>query len=84
MMDGEGDCVVVFPDDGHPDLCSEVINITGDARDEIILWDEQKMYIYTQDRPRTGGGAEYIPEKYPVYNSSNYRGEYSYPKWVNG
>ena len=25
-------------DDGHPDLCAEVIDIMGDARDEIILW----------------------------------------------
>lgn len=83
MIDGEGDRVVVFPDDGHPDLCAEVINIMGDARDEIILWDENKMYIYTQDRPCEITGKEYVPEKYPVYNFSNYRGEYSFPRWIS-
>ncbi len=81
MLDGDGDPVVFFPDDGHPDLCAEVIDLTGDARDEIVLWDEKKMYIYTQDRPCEVTGREYIPEKYPHYNSSNYRGEFSFPRW---
>ena len=81
MMDGDGDRVVVFPDDGHPDLCAEVIHLTGDARDEIVLWDEHKMYLYTQDRPCECSGKEYVPEKYPHYNGSNYRGEYSFPHW---
>ena len=26
---------------------------------------------------------EYVPEKYPHYNGSNYRGEYSFAKWVS-
>jgi hypothetical protein len=30
----------MFPDDGHPDLAYAVMNLTGDARDEIILWDQ--------------------------------------------
>lgn len=82
MLDGDGDRVVVFPDDGHPDLCAEVLDITGDARDEIVLWDAHRMYIYTQDRPCAAeGGAEYVPDKYPLYNASNYRGEYSFPRW---
>lgn len=81
MLDGDGDRVVVFPDDGHPDLCAEVLNLVGDARDEIVLWDEKKMFIYTQDRPRQTEGPEYVPEKYPLYNASNYRGEFSFPRW---
>ncbi|WP_257225328.1 hypothetical protein [Treponema parvum] len=81
MLDGDGDRVVVFPDDGHPEMCCEVLNITGDARDEIVLWDHKKMYIYTQDRPCGITDREYIPEKYPIYNSSNYRGEYSFARW---
>jgi len=81
MIDGEGDRVVVFPDDGHPDLCAEVIDIMGDSRDEIILWDEKRMYIYTQDRPCEIKDREYVPEKYPLYNFSNYRGEFSFPRW---
>jgi len=81
MLDGEGDRVVTFPDDGHPDMCAEVINIMGDARDEIVLWNAEKMYIYTQDRPCSVKDKEYVPEKYPLYNSSNYRGEYSFARW---
>ena len=81
MIDGEGDQVVMFPDDGHPDMCAEVINLTGDSRDEIILWDAHKMYIYTQDRECEVKDREYVPEKYPLYNFSNYRGEYSFARW---
>lgn len=81
MLDGEGDRVVTFPDDGHPDMCAEVLDLTGDARDEIVLWDAHKMYIYTQDRPCEAGEMEYVPEKYPHYNSSNYRGEFSFARW---
>lgn len=85
MMDGDGDQVVMFPDDGHPDLCAEVIDLTGDSRDEIVLWDQHTMYIYTQDReaPVVKKGKEYTPEKYPHYNASNYRGEYSFPRWTD-
>lgn len=81
MIDGDGDRVVVFPDDGHPDQCAEVLDITGDARDEIVLWDAHRMFVYTQDSPCKVVGREYIPIKYPLYNSSNYRGEYSFTRW---
>lgn len=81
LIDGEGDQVVRFPADGHPDMCAEVIDLTGDARDEIVLWDAKHMYIYTQDRPCTLTDREYIPLKYPHCNSSNYRGEFSFARW---
>lgn len=81
MMDGDGDRVVLFPDDGHPSQCAEVINLTGDPRDEIVLWDAHKMYIYTQDRPCAIKDRVYKPYKYPHYNSSNYRGEFSFAHW---
>ena len=58
----------------------EVLNLTGDPRDEIILWDAHKMYIYTQDRPAPDGPV-YHPEKYPEYSASNYRGEFSFARW---
>ena len=80
MLDGDGDRVVLFPDDGHPDQCAEVLNLTGDPRDEIILWDAHKMYIYTQDRPAPDGPV-YHPKKYPEYSASNYRGEFSFAHW---
>ena len=82
MMDGEGERVVTFPDDGHPDLCAEVLDLTGDCRDEIVLWDEKRMYIYTQDGEALAGELEYCPLKYPHYNASNYRGEYAFPRWI--
>ncbi|MBQ7864252.1 MAG: hypothetical protein IJ353_07300 [Lachnospiraceae bacterium] len=77
LLDGNGIRCVEFPEDGHPTMCAEAINLTGDARDELVVWDYQTMYIYTQD----DGFMEnaYAPVKYPYYNGSNYRGEYSYP-----
>jgi len=78
LVDAYGRRVVTFPDDGHPELCAEVINLQGDARDEIVLWDQQRMYIYTQDRPAESPEV-FQPMKYPHYNASNYRGEFHYP-----
>lgn len=77
LIDGHNRIVVLFPNDGHPELCAEVMDLTGDCRDELVLWDEHKMYIYTQDDVVSNPIAT---DKYPHYNSSNYRGEYSYPK----
>lgn len=77
MLNGDGVRAVVFPDDGHPTLCCEAIDLFGDEREEIVCWDYEAMWIYTQDdnpKPQT-----YHPVKFPVYNASNYRGEYSYP-----
>ncbi|MDQ1914918.1 hypothetical protein RAC89_31525 [Paenibacillus sp. GD4] len=79
LVDGWGRVVVKFPQDGHPDLCAEVIDITGDGRDEILLWDAQRMYIYTQDQP-AGVDPVVMPDKYPHSCFSNYRGEFNYPK----
>lgn len=54
------------------------VNLLGDARDEIVTWDYNYMYIYTQDDEPMEDA--YKPYKYPDYNASNYRGEYSYRK----
>lgn len=80
MLDGFGRTVVVFPDDGHPDLCAESLDLTGDARDEIMLWDLERMWIYTQDKPFRGDRI-YKPIRYPHYNASDYRAEISLPNW---
>ena len=82
LMDGEGDIVVSFPDDGHPELSSEVLDVTGDERDEIIVWDRKELWVYTQDREQPKREETYIPVKYPIYNASNYRGEYCFPRFV--
>lgn len=31
MIDGRGIQVVKFPDDGHPTMCAEAVNLYGDA-----------------------------------------------------
>lgn len=80
MIDGHMRRVVMFPDDGHPDLCAAVADLTGDARDEIILWDQNSVWIYTQDRPFTGKRI-YAPTRNPYYNESNYRANALLPRW---
>ena len=80
MIDGRGRRAVVFPDDGHPEMCAEALDLTGDARDEIVLWDPERLWIYTQDRPFEGERI-YRPTRYPHYNASNYRAEISLPAW---
>lgn len=80
MTDGDMRRVVMFPDDGHPDLCAAVMDLTGDARDEIILWDQERVWVYTQDRPFEGKKI-YAPIRNPDYNESNYRCNVSFPGW---
>ena len=77
MINGDGVRAVAFPDDGHPTLCCEAIDLFGDEREELVCWDYHSMYIYTQeDNPKP---QNYHPVKFPYYNASNYRGEYAYP-----
>jgi hypothetical protein len=80
MIDGHLRRVVMFPDDGHPDLAANVLDVTGDARDEIVLWDQEQVWIYTQDRPFEGRRI-YAPVRNPHYNESNYRTTVSLPRW---
>ena len=78
MIDGQLRRVVMFPDDGHPDLAYHVADLTGDPRDEIVLWDQQRVWIYTQDRPAPEGSV-YRPRRNPDFNESNYRATVSLP-----
>jgi rhamnogalacturonan endolyase len=80
LIDGHFRRVVMFPGDGHPDLAYAVEDLTGDARDEIVLWDTERVWIYTQDRPFTGKRI-YKPVRNPAYNESNYRTTVSLPGW---
>jgi len=82
MIDGRLRRVVLFPDDGHPDLTASVLNVTGDARDEVIVWDQERVWIYTQDRPFAGKKI-YAPVRNPEYNESNYRTVVSLPGWAD-
>lgn len=80
LIDGQLRRVVMFPGDGHPDLAFNIANVTGDERDEIILWDTKRVWIYTQDRPFTGPRI-YAPVRNPDCNESNYRATVSLPAW---
>jgi hypothetical protein len=80
MIDGQLLRVVIFPDDGHPDLAFTVMDVTGDSRDEIVLWDQKRVWVYTQDRPFKGSKI-YAPVRNPDYNDSNYRTAVSLPAW---
>ena len=81
MIDGWGRQVVPFPEDGHPTQCVEVLDLLGDARDEVVVWDSKEMWFYTQDTPFIGEMIN-APFKYPHYNASNYRGEFSWPHFI--
>jgi hypothetical protein len=81
MVDGWGRRVVMFPEDGHPDLACLVQDLTGDPRDEILTWDPDWIYIYTQSDSLPEGKI-YAPLRPPLYNESNYRPIVSWPKWI--
>jgi len=81
LLDGGLRPVVTFPDDGHPTLCAEALDLTGDVRDEVVLWDLDRIWIYTQDRPPQDSGRIYRPRRQPHYNMSDYRAEISVPGW---
>jgi rhamnogalacturonan endolyase len=80
MVDGRLRRVVMFPDDGHPDLAAYTVDVTGDPRDEVILWDQERVWIYSQDQPFRGNRI-YVPDRSPHYNESNYRATVSLPRW---
>lgn len=83
MFDGWGRRVFQFPADGHPDMCVAVVDLTGDCRDEILVWDPYEIWIYTQsDNPKSG--RLYQPRRNPLYNYSNYQSTVSLPGWSDG
>ncbi|MDF1575444.1 MAG: hypothetical protein P1P86_09660 [Bacteroidales bacterium] len=80
MYDGHGQLSVAFPPDGHPVSCYLATDLTGDARDEIILWNSRELWIYTQyDNPRMGN--TYEPRRTPLYNHSMHQMYRSAPEW---
>jgi rhamnogalacturonan endolyase len=80
MFDGWGRKVVEFPDDGHPDMCNAVLDITGDCRDEVVVWDPYEIWVYTQDDNPIQNKL-YKPQRNPLYNYSNYQTTVSLPGW---
>lgn len=83
LFDGWGRRVLRFPADGHPDMCCAVLDLTGDCRDEIVVWDPHELWVYTQsDSPKPG--RLYKPKRNPLYNFSNYQTTVSLPGWSDG
>ncbi len=83
FFDGWGRRVFKFPADGHPEMCYAVLDLTGDCRDEIVVWDPYEVWIYTQsDNPKTG--RLYKPKRNPQFNNSNYQATVSLPGWSDG
>ncbi|MDE7161192.1 MAG: hypothetical protein K2N65_00370 [Anaeroplasmataceae bacterium] len=75
LVDGDLDCVVQFPQDGHPMTSVEVYDIDQDGIDEILCFDEKMMWIYKASQI-------YPTKKYIKYTDdgfSNYRGEFLLP-----
>jgi hypothetical protein len=80
MINGRFVRAVMFPNDGHPDLACFALDLSGDGRDEVVLWDEKSIWIYTQDRSFKGKKI-YAPVRNPLYNMSNYSCFVSKPGW---
>lgn len=71
LMDAWGHRAVMFPDDGHPFMCCDALDLDGDGRQEIVTWDYEGIWIY---RAESDGPPP--PRRYdctPIFNNSNYR-----------
>jgi len=80
MFDRKGQLAVSFPTDGHPVTYYMVQDLMGDTRDEIMVWDQSQLWIYTQDdNPRMGN--TYAPAHIPLYNYSLHQMNRSLPGW---
>jgi len=76
----DGERVVAFPDDGHPELCSEVLDLFGTGRDNLVVWDTEAVWIYGP-AGEPPAGPRYAPLRPPLYNWSNYMAYWSIPRW---
>lgn len=80
LLDGHGHRAVMLPDDGHPYYCCTSLDLTGDGRDELVVWDLEEIWIYRADAP-IPRGRKYRPIRPPKYNESNYMAQVSLPRW---
>lgn len=79
LFDRFGNLSVRFPSDGHPLAHYMAADLIGDARDEILVWDRDQLWIYTQeDNPRMGN--TYAPRRQKLYNYSMHQMHYSVQK----
>jgi hypothetical protein len=76
LWDGYGRRVVKLPADGHPTKAYDALDLTGDPRDELVVWDAQEIWIYTQSDVLPNAVA---PVRNSRANESNYRARVSVP-----
>lgn len=79
LYNGFGQRVVDLPADGHPVRAYDALQLTGDSRDELIVWDDQEVWIYTQDQPLPESGLVRV-RRNGRQNESNYRSRVSIPE----
>jgi len=80
LLDLSGQLAVSFPSDGHPVSYYMVQDLMGDARDELLVWGLEELWIYTQDdNPRMGN--TYSPVRNPLYNYSLFNMNHSFSGW---
>jgi len=76
LYNWRGEQVVPFPADGHPELCSEVLDLLGSGRDELIVWDPERLWVYAPDNDIE---VPYRPRRPPLHSWSNYMCYWSVP-----
>jgi hypothetical protein len=76
LYDWEGRQVVPFPSDGHPEMCSEVLDLFGSGRDNLVVWDPDRLWIYA---PSGDAEIRYRPRRPPLHSWSNYMCYWSLP-----
>lgn len=78
LYDAYGSQILAFPDDGHPTLCYEALDLSNNGWDELICWDHEQLWIYTKNTNSECVCAKPSAIKYPpLYNGSNYRSNIS-------
>ena len=77
LFDGFGHKAVRFPADGHPTKAYDALDLTGDNRDELIFWDSDEIWIYTQSNQLEKTLP--APSRNSLSNESNYRARVSVP-----
>ncbi|MBM4042367.1 MAG: hypothetical protein FJ290_28070 [Planctomycetes bacterium] len=77
LYDWQGKQVVPFPSDGHPELCSEVLDLLGSGRDNLIVWDPSQLWLYA---PAGDAEVRHRPRRPPLHSWSNYMCYWSLPE----
>lgn len=76
LYDWRGQQVVPYPSDGHPELCSEALDLLGCGRDNLVAWDPDRLWIYA---PADDREPRYRPRRPPLHSTSNYMAYWSLP-----